>query len=63
MVLIDRWVTPDAQGNGDGSKDNPWTFMEARAKATEGDRVNVKAGTYALDCNIQTASGVVWAFA
>lgn len=47
MAWTDRYVTHDAAGGGDGSSGTPWTLAEAIAAAVGGDRINVKAGTYA----------------
>jgi hypothetical protein len=46
MAWAEKYVTADSDG-GDGSSGNPWTLAEAIAGVAAGDRVNIKAGTYA----------------
>lgn len=47
MAWSDKYVDSAAGGGGDGSSGTPWTLAEAIAAAVGGDRINVKAGTYA----------------
>lgn len=46
MAWIDKYVTADAAGGGDGSSGSPWTITEAIASVAAGQRVNVAAGSY-----------------
>lgn len=49
MAYAEKYVTADAvDGVGDGSESNPWSFSDALANATAGDRVNVQSGSYTI---------------
>jgi len=47
--MVDKFVTFDAAGGGDGTIGDPWTMAEATANVVAGDKVFVKAGTYSVD--------------
>ena len=55
MAFIERFVAVDAAGGGDGSAEDPWTLDEAAAQAAAGERVNIKAGVYALSAALSPA--------
>ena len=49
MAFNEKYVTVTGGGLHDGSSDaNAWTLDEAYANYTAGDRVNIKAGVYAI---------------
>jgi hypothetical protein len=54
MAWNEKYVTHDAAGGGDGSSGTPWTLAEAITSAAAGDRINVKAGTYANTSTTRT---------
>lgn len=41
-----RFVAPDADGAGDGSRERPWTWEQAYENAVAGDRVQFAPGRY-----------------
>lgn len=41
-----HFVTPDADGTGDGSRENPWTWAQAYENAVAGNRVQFAPGQY-----------------
>jgi hypothetical protein len=58
MAITERYVTATAGGGGDGTSGNPWTLHEAIGAAVEGDRINIKAGTYSMSATeAPTANG------
>lgn len=60
MAWTERYVRADAAGGGDGTTDansganGAWTLAEAIAAVGTGQRVNVRAGTYANTTNTRT---------
>jgi len=46
MAIVEKYVTADAEGGGDGSSESPWTLAEAIAAVTNNTRVNIKSGAY-----------------
>lgn len=60
MGYTEKYVTVTGAGAHDGSDEaNAWTLAEAVAAAAAGDRVNIKAGTYALTGNVTLPGGTV----
>jgi hypothetical protein len=40
-IVPTRWVSPSADGKGDGSRERPWTMQQAEQNAIAGDIVLV----------------------
>lgn len=67
MAWAEKYVTVTGAGAHDGSSEaNAWTFVEAIAAVAAGNRVNVKAGTYANTTNLRqlttdgTTTAPIW---
>ena len=48
MYTPNRWVTTNATGSGDGSRERPWTIDQAMSDAMAGDIVQISAGVYSV---------------